>query len=226
MHAVSQGALGVECRRDDMIVIKMLNEINHEETVLRCIAERTFLAKLEGGCSAPIAVESKVTAHSILLEGAVFDLEGTKRIYDKFEIKFDKNASTLCPVISLAAAVMANDDDVQAGPSSMSLISSNKRKVSESSTNDEDEDDNNNKTHPSDLNNVSSKKLKVESNEIGEEAPKAIAKHHYSFICDLKIDECKLIKSELCGLHLAEKLKEKGADVLINEIKSHINKSF
>jgi hypothetical protein len=48
---------------------------------------------------------------------------------------------------------------------------------------------------------------------------------HYSFIVDLKIDENKMMKAELCGLHLAERLKEKGADLLINEIKSKVHKN-
>ena len=196
MHAVSQGALGVECRRDDTLVIEMLNELNDEETVLRCIAERTFLAKLEGGCSAPIAVESKVTASSIVLEGAVFDLEGTRRIYDKFEINFDKELTTAaCPVLNNLTRMTTN----------------NKRKFE----NDHDHDDHNDESN-------SKKKVK----QVDEKKKAPVARKHYSFICDLKIDECKLIKSELCGLHLAERLKEKGADVLINEIKSQINKSF
>lgn len=72
MHAVSQGALGIECRLNDLTVIQMVNKLNHEETLLRCIAERTFLARLEGGCSAPVGVISRVTDHSIYLEGNYF----------------------------------------------------------------------------------------------------------------------------------------------------------
>lgn len=48
---------------------------------------------------------------------------------------------------------------------------------------------------------------------------------HYSFIMDLKIDNSKMEKAELCGLHLAEKLKEQGADVIIRECKAQTLKS-
>ena len=72
----------------------MINEINNEETVLRCIAERTFLACLEGGCSAPVGVHSKViNSESICLEACVIDLASKNKIHDKFEMKF--NASSI-----------------------------------------------------------------------------------------------------------------------------------
>lgn len=95
MHAVSQGALGIECRRNDRQVIEMMNSLNDEDTVLKIIAERTFLAKLEGGCSAPVGVTSRVSATSIFLEGCVLDHEGVRRIDDKFEIKFDSSLGNL-----------------------------------------------------------------------------------------------------------------------------------
>lgn len=91
MHAVSQGALGIECRRNDRLVIEMVNELNHEETLLRIIAERTFLAKLEGGCSAPVGVFSRVNENSIFLEGCVLNQTGTERLQEKFEMKFDSS---------------------------------------------------------------------------------------------------------------------------------------
>ena len=95
MHAVSQGALGIECRRNDRQVIEMVNSLNDEDTLLKIIAERTFLAKLEGGCSAPVGVTSRISPTSICLEGCVLDHDGIRRIDDKFEIKFDTSLGTL-----------------------------------------------------------------------------------------------------------------------------------
>ena len=45
---------------------------------------------------------------------------------------------------------------------------------------------------------------------------------HYSFIMDLKVKNAKMATAELCGLHLAEKLKEMGADVIIRECKAQV----
>lgn len=52
--AVAQGALGVECRKDDAAVLELLSHLNdpESETVVR--AERAFLARLNGGCQIPI----------------------------------------------------------------------------------------------------------------------------------------------------------------------------
>lgn len=60
MYAVGQGALAVECREEDSTVIALLSPICHSDTTVATIAERAFMHTLEGGCSAPVAVSSKV----------------------------------------------------------------------------------------------------------------------------------------------------------------------
>ncbi|KAF8320594.1 porphobilinogen deaminase, dipyromethane cofactor binding domain-containing protein [Cantharellus anzutake] len=58
-HAVGQGALGIECRDDDVEVKDFLKKvISHYPTEMRCRAERACLRVLEGGCSVPVGVES------------------------------------------------------------------------------------------------------------------------------------------------------------------------
>ena len=54
LPAVGQGAVGVECRNDDSVLIEMLAQLNHKETALRVTAERAMNAKLQGGCQVPI----------------------------------------------------------------------------------------------------------------------------------------------------------------------------
>jgi hydroxymethylbilane synthase len=76
MYAVGQGALGVECREDDTSTISLLSSLHHRETLLRAVAERAFLRKLEGGCSVPVAVNSTFTGSSIELIGGVWSLDG------------------------------------------------------------------------------------------------------------------------------------------------------
>lgn len=205
MYAVSQGALGVQCRKDDSVVVNMLNRLNDEETVLRCIAERTFLAKLEGGCSAPIGVSSRVTENSICLEGAVFDLEGTIQIKGRFEIDFDNDKP--CPIVNQSLNQLNKSENHH---------SNVKRKLDDDDESDEDKQKTDHKQPESKL----IKRLK--SNHQSNHATAIRTNKDYSFIMDLKIDEAKLIKAELCGLHLAEKLRRIGADVLIKEIKQNI----
>lgn len=58
LHAPGQGALGLEIRHSDPRILKLLSPLNHIPTALTCSAERSFLKALNGGCSAPVAVES------------------------------------------------------------------------------------------------------------------------------------------------------------------------
>lgn len=58
LHAPGQGALGLEIRHSDPRILKLLSPLNHFPTLLTCSAERSFLKELNGGCSAPVGVES------------------------------------------------------------------------------------------------------------------------------------------------------------------------
>lgn len=59
LYAVGQGALGIEIRKEDTALRDLLSQIGDEETTFACLAERSLLRTLEGGCSAPLGVESE-----------------------------------------------------------------------------------------------------------------------------------------------------------------------
>ncbi|KAJ2023374.1 hypothetical protein GGI06_001444 [Coemansia sp. S85] len=54
LHAVGQGALGIEIRADDHDTRRIALCLNHGATALACAAERELMRVLEGGCSVPI----------------------------------------------------------------------------------------------------------------------------------------------------------------------------
>ncbi|KAI5790310.1 putative porphobilinogen deaminase [Geopyxis carbonaria] len=56
LYAVGQGALGIEIRDGDKRTLSLLSAIDHIPTRYRCLAERSLLRKLQGGCSAPVGV--------------------------------------------------------------------------------------------------------------------------------------------------------------------------
>ena len=58
LYAISQGALAIEIKSDNDKLIQLLSRLNHTETLLRCVAERGLLRKLDGGCSAPVGTHS------------------------------------------------------------------------------------------------------------------------------------------------------------------------
>ncbi|MGF1496225.1 MAG: hydroxymethylbilane synthase [Elainellaceae cyanobacterium] len=82
LHAVGQGALGIECRTDDPEVLSLLKALEHRPTALRCYAERAFLRELEGGCQVPIGVNTELAGDTLTLTGLVASLDGQRVIKD------------------------------------------------------------------------------------------------------------------------------------------------
>lgn len=82
LHAVGQGALGIECRADDAELLSLLKAIEHPETRDRCLAERSFLRELEGGCQVPIGVNTEINGDNLTLTGIVASVDGQKLAKD------------------------------------------------------------------------------------------------------------------------------------------------
>ncbi|MBD2568045.1 hydroxymethylbilane synthase [Anabaena lutea] len=82
LHAVGQGALGIECRADDTEVISLLKAIEHPQTRDRCLAERSFLRVLEGGCQVPIGVNTEIKGDELTLKGLVASVDGQRLVKD------------------------------------------------------------------------------------------------------------------------------------------------
>ena len=78
LPAPGQGALAVQCRRDDETTKTLLAAIEQAETRACVTAERAFLHALGGGCSAPIAAYATVDGAGLLtLNGLVGAVDGS-----------------------------------------------------------------------------------------------------------------------------------------------------
>ncbi|YAI81792.1 MAG: hydroxymethylbilane synthase [cyanobacterium endosymbiont of Rhopalodia sterrenbergii] len=82
LHAVGQGALGIECRERDEEILEILKVLEHEPTRDCCYAERAFLRELEGGCQVPIGVNTTIQGDILTLTGMVASLDGQTLIKD------------------------------------------------------------------------------------------------------------------------------------------------
>lgn len=82
LHAVGQGALGIECRAEDGEILDVLKVLEHQPTRDRCLAERAFLRELEGGCQVPIGVNTEIKDDTLTLTGIVASLDGKKIVKD------------------------------------------------------------------------------------------------------------------------------------------------
>ena len=76
LPAVGQGALGLECRADDVELLKIIQPLQHEETSICVRAERAFNAYLEGGCQVPIAGYATLANDQLSIEGRVGSVDG------------------------------------------------------------------------------------------------------------------------------------------------------
>jgi hydroxymethylbilane synthase len=82
LHAVGQGALGIECRTEDPEILALLQALQHQPTADRCYAERAFLRELEGGCQVPIGVNTIIDGDNLTLVGMVSSLDGQRLVTD------------------------------------------------------------------------------------------------------------------------------------------------
>jgi hydroxymethylbilane synthase len=83
LHAVGQGALGIECRTEDPEILAVVRSLQHQPTAYRCYAERAFLRELEGGCQVPIGVNTTIEGDNLTLVGMVSSLDGQRLVTDK-----------------------------------------------------------------------------------------------------------------------------------------------
>ena len=82
LPAVGQGAIAIETRSDNELALETTRKLDHRETRLACLAERSFLRGLGGGCQLPIAAHAIIEQNLLKLEGLVAKPDGSKRIQD------------------------------------------------------------------------------------------------------------------------------------------------
>jgi hydroxymethylbilane synthase len=78
LPAVGQGALAIECRSDDRELISMLAPLEDAQTRIAVRAERAFLARLEGGCTVPLAAHAMLSQSVVRLRGLIGRPDGTR----------------------------------------------------------------------------------------------------------------------------------------------------
>ncbi len=77
LPAVGQGVLAIECREADARVRDLLAPLEHARTRVAIRAERALLARLEGGCTVPLAGYATVEAEQVHLRGLVGRPDGS-----------------------------------------------------------------------------------------------------------------------------------------------------
>lgn len=76
LPAVAQGIVAVECRSDDLELLKVLNSINHYDTEVCANVERSFLLSLGGGCQVPLACYAEIIDGKVNCNGLYMPEDG------------------------------------------------------------------------------------------------------------------------------------------------------
>jgi hydroxymethylbilane synthase len=82
LPAVTQGVIGIECRRGDSRTALLLQALEDPATRLGMDAERAFAARLGGSCQSPIAAYAELDADKITLRGLVAEPDGSRLLSD------------------------------------------------------------------------------------------------------------------------------------------------
>lgn len=75
--ACGQGAMAIEIKDNNPEIEKLVNEINHNETMITSSAERAFLNALEGGCQIPVGSTCKIVGKQVKITGFVSSIDGS-----------------------------------------------------------------------------------------------------------------------------------------------------
>jgi len=85
LPAVGQGALALETRASDREIAETLAFLSHAPTERAVVSERSFLARLEGGCRVPIAAYAEIRGGSLSLRGYVGAVDGSRHLRREIE---------------------------------------------------------------------------------------------------------------------------------------------
>jgi hydroxymethylbilane synthase len=78
LPAVGQGAIGIETRADDARTRELSAAINHADTFSALVAERAFLAVLDGSCRTPIGGHATISGGRLRFRGMVVKPDGSE----------------------------------------------------------------------------------------------------------------------------------------------------
>lgn len=80
LPAVGQGAIGIECRRGDLHVERLIAPLHDTSTAVCVAAERAMNARLGGSCTVPVAGHALLDGQNLRLRGLVAAVDGEELV--------------------------------------------------------------------------------------------------------------------------------------------------
>ena len=72
LPAVGQGIIALQCRENDKNIISLIDKVNHKETFICALAERSFLESIGGDCDTAVGGYARIEGKKIKLEVELF----------------------------------------------------------------------------------------------------------------------------------------------------------
>ncbi|MDP3357911.1 MAG: hydroxymethylbilane synthase [Lutibacter sp.] len=96
--APAQGAIMVTALKADTEILDICVQINHKETEMAVAVERQFMKTLEGGCTAPIGGNAKITGDKIYFKGILIAIDGSEKVEVEKTVPLSewKNLGKIC----------------------------------------------------------------------------------------------------------------------------------
>lgn len=66
LSAVGQGTICIQCRKNDIKVIDLLEKINNNMSFIRAKSERSFMKTVNGSCFTPLAALAEYVSENML----------------------------------------------------------------------------------------------------------------------------------------------------------------
>lgn len=96
--APAQGAIMITALKGDTETLDICAQINHKNTEMAVAVERQFMKTLEGGCTAPIGGNAKITGETISFKGILIAIDGSEKVEVEKSVQLSdwKNLGQLC----------------------------------------------------------------------------------------------------------------------------------
>ena len=93
LPAPGQGAISVEVKKNNNIIIDLISKINDDETNLTTHYERSFMNELGGGCNSPIGAYSFISNKKKKITGSILSLDGKKVYKNSLEMDINNDSN-------------------------------------------------------------------------------------------------------------------------------------
>ena len=75
--SAAQGAIAIQCKSDNKYVLSLISKINNINAEYETLAERSFVASLNGTCGSPIGASAIIKKDTLNLFGSISNQDGT-----------------------------------------------------------------------------------------------------------------------------------------------------